>query len=339
MTSYRHLTKGKTIEMTGKKEKPKILTRFKANLVLLASLLFILSANSASSLSISANKTLEGEIKNWLALEGVNSDLFTIQVNDSRLQVPFCDSKFKIELGNKVAGALSRTVKVSCPGSDWNRIIRLKTKPEPLEKIRQKTSIATTTALVAEGPINQYAKITRDQLVQKEIPNNRLPPNVLKESHALTHSFAKRALRAGHIVTTADLISPKQVVVLKTSVPAHTVIKRQSFSMEYRLKGIPNDAITSLEGLDNLASNRLLHPGDVLRKRDLSKAKLVKRGDLVLVEAKSNEFQIVNEAIAFQDGYLGDQIKLTSVDSKREIQATVVGQGKVSALSKKWIIK
>ena len=109
--------------------------------------------------------------------------------------------------------------------------------------------------------------------------------------------------------------------------------------MEYRLKGIPQDAIHSLDGLENLATNKLLHPGDVLRKRDLSKAKLVKRGDKVLVEAKSNVFQIVNEAIAFQDGYLGDQIKLTSVDSKREIQATVIGQGKVSTLSKRWIIK
>ena len=325
--------------MTGKNEKLKILTRFKTNLVLFAALLFTLSINSALSLSVSANKTLEEQIQNWLALERVNSDLFTIQVNDSRLQVPFCDTKFKIEPSNKIAGAITRTVKASCPGNGWSRVIRLKAKAQPLEKIRQKTSIATTTALVTEGPINQYAKITSDQLMNKEIPNNRLPTNALKASHALSHSFAKRALRAGHIVTAADLISPKKVVVLKSSVPAHTVIKRQSFSTEYRLKGIPNDAITSLEGLNNLASNRLLHPGDVLRKRDLSKAKLVKRGDLVLVEAKSNEFQIVNEAIAFQDGYLGDQIKLTSVDSKREIQATVVGQGKVSALSKKWIIK
>ena len=315
------------------------MARFKTNLVLFASALSMLSVNSASSLSVSANKNLEGEIQDWLTLEGLNSDLFTIQVNDSRLQVPFCDSKFKIEPSNKITKSITRTVKASCPGSGWSRVIRLKTKPQPSEKIRQKTSIATTVALVSEGPIKQYAKITSDQLLQKEIPNNRLPPNALEASHELKHSFAKRALRAGHIVTTADLISPKKVVVLKSSVPAHTVIKRQSFAIEYRLKGIPNDAITSLEGLNNLASNRLLHHGDVLRKRDLSKAKLVKRGDLVLVEAKSNEFQIVNEAIAFQDGYLGDQIKLTSVDSKREIQAIVVDQGKASALSKKWIIK
>ena len=183
--------------MTGKNEKLKILTRFKTNLVLFTSLLFTLSINSALSLSVSANKTLEGEVQNWLALEGVNSDLFTIQVNDSRLQVPFCDSKFKIEPGNKIAGAITRTVKASCPDSDWSRVIRLKTKPQPLEKIRQKISVATTTALVTEGPINQYAKITSGQLMEKEIPNNRLPPNALKASHALSHSFAKRALRGG----------------------------------------------------------------------------------------------------------------------------------------------
>ena len=200
--------------MTEENEKLKILTRFKTNLVLFASLLFTLSISSALSLSISANKTLEGEVQNWLALEGVNSDLFTIQVNDSRLQVPFCDYKFKIEPGNKIAGAITRTVTARCPASGWSRVIRLKTKPQPLEKIRHRTSIATTTALVTKGPINQYAIITSDQLVQKEIPNNRLPPNALKASHSLSHSFAKRALRAGQIVTTPDLTSPKKAASL-----------------------------------------------------------------------------------------------------------------------------
>ena len=124
------------------------MTRCKTNFFVFASLLFTLSINSALSLSISANKTQEEEIQNWLALEGVNSDLFTIQVNDARLQVPFCDTKFKIEPGNKIAGALTRTVKASCPDSDWSRVIRLKVKTEPSEKLRQKIYIATTTALV-----------------------------------------------------------------------------------------------------------------------------------------------------------------------------------------------
>jgi flagella basal body P-ring formation protein FlgA len=110
-------------------------------------------------------------------------------------------------------------------------------------------------------------------------------------------------------------------------------------STAYRIKEIPHDAVKSLEGIKNLATNRLLHAGDILRKRDLTKAKLIKRGELVMVEAKSNNFQIVNEAIAFQDGYFGDQIKLTSVDTKKPINARVIGKGKVRTLSKQWIIK
>ena len=316
-----------------------LLTKIKSSLLLSLSVLFVFSTYSPIALSASASKSLEKEIHNWLVHQGFETDALIIQVNDSRLQVPICESNFQLEPGHGGTGSMLRTVKASCPGSDWTRLIRLKNKIQNLEKVRNKTFVATTTVLVTESPINQYAKISHDVLARKEIPNNRLPPNALKGSHTLNHSFAKRPLRVGHIITTADLTSPKKVVVIKSSMPAHTVIKRQYFSIEYRLKGIPHDAIHSLDGLDNLATNRLLHPGDVLRKRDLSKAKLVKRGDLVLVEAKSNEFQIVNEAIAFQDGYLGDQIKLTSVDSKREIQATVIGQGKVSALSKRWIIK
>ena len=121
--------------------------------------------------------------------------------------------------------------------------------------------------------------------------------------------------------------------------PAQSLIMVSGLSTAYRIKEIPHDAVKSLEGLKNLATNRLLHSGDILRKRDLTKAKLIKRGELVMVEAKSNNFQIVNEAIAFQDGYFGDQIKLTSIDTKKPINARVIGKGKVRTLSKQWIIK
>jgi len=333
MTSYRHLS-DQTMTEEGESM---LLPKFKSCLVLLLSLLLLFFIYSPSAAS--AGKYLEKEIQHWLAHQGFETDSLVIQVNDSRLQVPICESKFQLDQDNGSNASIPRTVKASCHSSDWSRLIRIKTKNQPLKNVRSKIFVATTTVLVTESPINQYAKVFRDELVSKEIPNNRLPPNALKVSHSLKNSYATKPLRAGHIITTTDLTSPKKVVIIKASMPAQTVIKRPYFSMEYRLKGIPQDAIHSLDGLENLATNRLLHPGDVLRKRDLSKAKLVKRGDLVLVEAKSNVFQIVNEAIAFQDGYLGDQIKLTSVDSKREIQATVIGQGKVSTLSKRWVIK
>ena len=40
----------------------------------------------------------------------------------------------------------------------------------------------------------------------------------------------------------------------------------------------PMTRLNHYRGLGLLATNRLLHPGDILRKRDLTKAKLIKRG-------------------------------------------------------------
>ena len=309
------------------------------NLVFLVPLLFLLSVFTPNSLSNPAKRVLEKEIQDWLVSQGASTDTLVIQVNDSRLSVPLCEHKFQISPSNNTVAPIIRIVKASCPGSNWSRLIRIKSKIKATESTRERYAPEKTTVLVTTQPIMQYARVTRDQLVEKEVSNSRLLTNVVEKSKTLESYYARRPLRKGQIITESDLISPKKLVVVKSSVPAQSIIKKHYFSLEYRLKQIPKDAVVSLEGLEKLATNRLLHPGDILRKRDLTQAKLVKRGDLVLVEAKTSDFQIVSEAIAFQDGYLGEQIKLTSLDSKRKIKATVVGQGKVSALSKKWITK
>ena len=303
------------------------------------SLLFTISFYGPSTFANSPSKSLEEQIESWLFTQGLQDEDFTVQANDARLQVPFCDTSFQINSGNLTNGSIVRTVRATCPEPRWSRLIRLKNKIHPSKKVRQGNDIKTTEVLVTEGAINQYSRITREQLVERKINNNRLPRNVLDESYFFKNSYAARPLRAGHVITTSDLIKPKKVVVVNSPLSAHSLLNKQNLSLKYRLKGLPIDAVESLEGLENLATNKLIHSGDILRKRDLTKAKLIKRGELVLVEAKSNDFHIISEAIAFQDGYLGDQIKLTSVDSKRQLQATVVERGKVNALSKKWIIK
>ena len=90
---------------------------------------------------------------------------------------------------------------------------------------------------------------------------------------------------------------------------------------------MPHDAIRSLQGLTLLAANRLLHPGDILRKRDLTKAKLVRRGQKVAVESVGQHFRIASELIALEDGYLGEQIDLRNPGSSRNISAVVTGMG------------
>ena len=314
-------------------------TRFNADLGSKISLIFIFSFFSLSSLANSPNKSLEEQIQSWLFTKELHAKDLTIQVNDTRLQIPFCRTSFQIDSAGLTDGSVVRTVRASCPEPRWSRLIRLKTKNQQIRQLPDKANKKTTQVLVAEGAINQYSRITRDQLVVREVRNNRLPSNIVDKSYSFKNSYAGRPLRAGHVIRTSDLTEPKKIVIVNSSISAQSILDKQNLSLEYRLKELPNDAIESLDGLENLATNKLLHPGDVLRKRDLTKAKLIKRGELVLVEAKSNNFHIISEAIAFQDGYLGDQIKLTSIDSKRQLQAIVVERGKVNALSKKWIIK
>ena len=81
-----------------------------------------------------------------------------------------------------------------------------------------------------------------------------------------------------------------------------------------------------------LAANRLLHPGDILRKRDLTKARLVKRGQRVAVESVGAYFRIASELVALQDGFLGDQIELRNPGSDRQVTAIVTGAGKARSV-------
>jgi flagella basal body P-ring formation protein FlgA len=122
------------------------------------------------------------------------------------------------------------------------------------------------------------------------------------------------------------------VVVIVQAIPARSQITPNMVAMRQRAVDIPKDAYRTFEGLEMLAANRLLHPGDILRKRDLTKAKLVKRGERVSVESVGAYFRIASELVALQDGFLGDQIELRNPGSDRQVTAIVTGAGKARSL-------
>ena len=91
------------------------------------------------------------------------------------------------------------------------------------------------------------------------------------------------------------------------------------FRLQKVTSRVPNDAVTDLSGLEHLAANRLIHQKSILRKRDLKKAKLVQRGEQLILSAGSQNYSIETIAVALQDGYLGDQIRLKNLDSNQEL--------------------
>ena len=116
------------------------------------------------------------------------------------------------------------------------------------------------------------------------------------------------------------------------TIPAGYLISKDDLKLQKVAYKVPKDAISDLSGLQHLAANRLIHPGSVLRKRDLKKAKLVRRGEEVILSAGSDRYSIETTATALQDGYFGDQIKLKNINSNHEVRAIVSGSNRTRAL-------
>ena len=245
---------------------------------------------------------------------------------DKRLAIPDC-SDFVIDPMNRIPlrTAPSRlVVDVQCPEQNWYRRIRgqLDTPSTTPGAVAKPTVQVFTLA----RPVKKGEKLTSDVFESERALIHRTPQNAVTHLQGKQY-YAARHLLPGRTLVESDLVVGQQVVVLTQAIPARSPIALENTAIRERAVDVPHDAIRSLEGLSMLAANRLLHPGDILRKRDLTKAKLIKRGQTVAVESLGNHFRIASELVALQDGYLGDQITLRNPESSRRVTAVVTGIG------------
>ena len=59
---------------------------------------------------------------------------------------------------------------------------------------------------------------------------------------------------------------------------------------------------------------------------------MIKRGESVVMTAKSGALQVRIQATALTDGHAGEQISVRNKQSKRVVEARVIGPGKVSVV-------
>ena len=184
----------------------------------------------------------------------------------------------------------------------------------------------TVEVFSATRVVKKGEKLTSSVLAVELALTHRSPQNAVTHLQGKQY-YAARQLLPGRILIESDLAVGQRVVVLTQAIPSRSLIAREHIAIQERAVDVPHDAVRSLEGLSMLAANRLLHPGDILRKRDLAKAKLIKRGQTVDVESLGKHFRIASELVALQDGYLGDQIVLRNPGSNRRVYAVVTGMG------------
>lgn len=296
----------------------------------------IVHSTPAQSPEVALKTALEQWLEKRLAATDQAGLEYEFALNDKRLSIPAC-AQFIVDPQNRLdKSTLSTTlaVPVRCAQSKWQRRILGrqkidKTVRQSIAQAKPKVRILTPVQPIAKGE-----RVMPQHVQSKLALAHRTPQNSVRQINDQPY-YAARALVPGRTLVATDLKIGRPVVVLTEALPARSLVTAASLAIEERAVDVPRDAVESLQGLGLLATNRLLHPGDILRKRDLTKAKLIKRGQKVAVESVGQHFRIASDLIALQDGYLGDQIQFQNIGSDRRVFATVTGAGRARSNTKR----
>lgn len=309
-----------------------------------ALLLFLASSGFAGTTEIptdshqeTAQERLATALQHWanqhLASSSDKAPTYTFALKDKRLAIPDCQ-RFMIDPSGLIPGRYappSLTVDAACPATSWQRKIRGRLQQGSSGGGTLNSKAASVAVLQPIHSIEKGQRVQETALQKVWLPAQRVPQNAITWLRPDDY-YAARNLRKGQTLVASDLAVGQAVVVVVQAIPARSRITPDMIAIRQRAVGVPKDAYRSFEGLQMLAANRLLHPGDILRKRDLTKARLVKRGQRVAVESVGAYFRIASELVALQDGFLGDQIELRNPGSDRQVTAIVTGAGKARSL-------
>jgi len=108
------------------------------------------------------------------------------------------------------------------------------------------------------------------------------------------------------------------------------VVRDEDIQMERRPKvEMTPDTILKTTAIVGHAARRDLRAGQAIRVSELMKPELVGRGDTVTLSFESTGVRLVVRAKAMESGTEGDTIQVLNPQSKRTVQATVEGPGRV----------
>ncbi len=121
-----------------------------------------------------------------------------------------------------------------------------------------------------------------------------------------------------------------QVVVAAQNLPKGQIIKAENLRFaEANRSHLRNGYYKNKSLVIGKVANRPLKAGRIITPKLVKSPTLVKRGQLVMISAKSGTVHVEMEGIAKQSAGLNDRIKVYNRSSKRLIEAVVVGPGRV----------
>lgn len=121
----------------------------------------------------------------------------------------------------------------------------------------------------------------------------------------------------------------KEVPVTTRAIGFGERFTKDDFKMDWKDVTFAYDSAPSAEQLVGRRVSRSLRNGETIFNGVLEREKALKRGDLVRVVLTQDNWKIVMNAVAEEDGFVGDTIKVRNDRSKKQISGIVTADGEV----------
>lgn len=130
---------------------------------------------------------------------------------------------------------------------------------------------------------------------------------------------------SGQLVETVDVVVPRRSIARgETLTAADILVERRPRD------GLPTELLADARAAIAKVAKRTLTPGMPLRAGDVQREEIVAKGDLVTIIYQSPGLLITMRGKAEEAGAMGDVISIVNLQSKRTLQGTVSGPGRVS---------
>jgi len=200
-------------------------------------------------------------------------------------------------------------------------------------------------ALVGQGGLGEARNITI--AIERDARSLRLDPALTGALTATRVFYDPRSTRfdvtfeiagaQGGAVRHAPLryvgtaVETVEVALLTRPLNRGDVLKTSDLVIERRPKAeLRGDAVTALGNAVGLAARRALRAGEALRAADLTKPDLVQRNEAVTLVYEVPGLVLTMRGKALDSAAEGDTVSVLNLQSKRTVQGTVSGPGRVT---------
>jgi len=212
----------------------------------------------------------------------------------------------------------------------------------PNSKAAQFQTISSMQAAIGHYITNEFKTSHRyDYSLSRLDPRLKLPLC----SDSLQISTQTGSLKAGRnsiaihctsgtkwtIYTSAQIKSYRKVAVLSRPMLRGEIVTENQLAYKRRdISTLHRGYILNADQIINKQATRNLAAGTVINSHQFTEPRLIKKGEIVNIQAKSPYFHISMSGISMMNGRKGQHIRVKNINSKRIIQATVENPGQVS---------